>query len=147
MFSLNSPEWPYILIGCIAGIVNGGTNPLFAIILSNVLDVFSKCSIDEQREGIIFYSLSFVGIGVVAFLSNWTYSIMFATSGENMTKRIRSKCFKAMLSQDLAWFDKDENNVGTLTTRLATEAAYVQGVCITKYLRKMFKKVDDINLL
>ncbi len=32
-----------------------------------------------------------------------------------------------MLSQEIGWFDKPENNVGTLTTRLATEAAAVQG--------------------
>merc|ERR1719223_36707 len=44
-----------------------------------------------------------------------------------MTKRIRSKCFKAVLSQDLAYFDNPDNNVGALTTRLSTEAAAVQG--------------------
>lgn len=52
---------------------------------------------------------------------------MFSISGENMTKRIRSECFKSMLKQDLEWFDKEENNVGQLTTRLAVEAAAVQG--------------------
>lgn len=52
---------------------------------------------------------------------------MFALSGENMTKRLRSDCFKAMLKQDLEWFDKPNNNVGSLTTRLAVETAAVQG--------------------
>jgi len=52
---------------------------------------------------------------------------MFGFSGENMTKRLRSHAFKAMLTQDLSWFDKRENNVGSLTTRLAVEAAAVQG--------------------
>jgi ABC-type multidrug transport system fused ATPase/permease subunit len=52
---------------------------------------------------------------------------MFGLSGENLTKRLRSKGFKAMLSQDVAWFDDKDNNVGTLTTRLAVEAAAVQG--------------------
>lgn len=53
---------------------------------------------------------------------------MFGLSGENLTKRIRSKAFKAILSQEIGYFDKEENNVGTLTTRLAVEAAAVQGV-------------------
>lgn len=44
-----------------------------------------------------------------------------------MTKRIRSQAFKSILSQDVGWFDQPENNVGTLTTRLAVEAAAVQG--------------------
>jgi ATP-binding cassette subfamily B (MDR/TAP) protein 1 len=52
---------------------------------------------------------------------------MFGLSGENLTKRLRSKGFKAMLSQDIAWFDDPSNNVGALCTRLSVEAAAVQG--------------------
>jgi ABC-type multidrug transport system fused ATPase/permease subunit len=52
---------------------------------------------------------------------------MFGLSGENLTKRIRSQAFKAMLSQEVGWFDHPDNSVGTLTTRLAVEAAAVQG--------------------
>jgi ABC-type multidrug transport system fused ATPase/permease subunit len=52
---------------------------------------------------------------------------MFGLSGENLTKRIRSGAFKSMLSQEIGWYDRPENNVGTLTTRLAVEAAAVQG--------------------
>lgn len=53
---------------------------------------------------------------------------MFAISGENLTKRMRTRAFKSMLSQDIGWFDAKENNVGTLTTKLAVEASAVQGV-------------------
>jgi ABC-type multidrug transport system fused ATPase/permease subunit len=52
---------------------------------------------------------------------------MFGLSGENLTKRIRTQAFKAVLSQEIGWFDHPDNNVGTLTTRLAVEAAAVQG--------------------
>ena len=53
---------------------------------------------------------------------------MFGISGENLTKRLRSKTFKAMLSQDIGFFDKQENNVGILCAKLATEASTVQSV-------------------
>jgi hypothetical protein len=76
---------------------------------------------------------------------------MFGLSGENLTKRLRSKGFKTMLSQEIGWlktsffktkkkllikrplfkkkrFDSPDNNVGKMCTRLATEAAAVQGV-------------------
>lgn len=53
---------------------------------------------------------------------------MFGISGENLTKRLRSKGFKSMLSQEVGWFDDKKNNVGTLCTRLSTEAAAIQGV-------------------
>lgn len=53
---------------------------------------------------------------------------MFGISGENLTKRLRSRGFKTMLSQEIGWFDDPKNSVGTLCTKLAVEAAAVQGV-------------------
>lgn len=52
---------------------------------------------------------------------------MLGISGENLTKRLRSNVFKSMLSQEVSWFDQPNNSVGTLCTRLSTEAAAVKG--------------------
>ena len=46
---------------------------------------------------------------------------MFAVAGEELTKRVRSKAFKSMLSQEIGWFDDSKNGVGVLTTKLAVE--------------------------
>ena len=53
---------------------------------------------------------------------------MFAVSGEYLTKRIRGLAFKAYLCQEVGYFDDHKNNVGAVTTRLATDASAVQGV-------------------
>ena len=37
--SLNAQEWPYIVIGCLAGAVQGIVMPVFAIIFSSILGV------------------------------------------------------------------------------------------------------------
>jgi len=55
---------------------------------------------------------------------------MFACSGEALTKRLRAKAFRAILRQEIAWFDDPDNNTGALCTRLSTEAAAIQGVSI-----------------
>lgn len=52
---------------------------------------------------------------------------MFGRSGEYLTLRLRSMSFKAMLRQDIAYFDDHDNNVGSLCTRLSTDASQVQG--------------------
>ncbi len=54
---------------------------------------------------------------------------LLAASGEALTLRLRSMAFKAYLRQEMAYFDDHKNNVGALTTRLATDASAVQGVC------------------
>ena len=45
-----------------------------------------------------------------------------------MTERIRSRLFKAMLRQEMGWFDEEKHSTGALTTRLSEDAAQVQGV-------------------
>ena len=49
-------------------------------------------------------------------------------SGENLTSRLRSLSFRAMLRQEMGWFDEERNSTGALTTRLANDAGQVQGV-------------------
>lgn len=75
---------------------------------------------------------------------------MFGISGENLTRRLRSETFKKMLSQEIGWFDKQENNVGVLCTKLAVEASAVQGVrlfiFITHFIYCFFFKLRYFNL-
>lgn len=40
---------------------------------------------------------------------------------------MRSKAFRSLLCQEIAYFDNPKNNTGALCTRLATEASAVQG--------------------
>lgn len=39
LLKMNSPEWPYILFGCLAAIVVGGTMPAFAILFGEFYGV------------------------------------------------------------------------------------------------------------
>ena len=52
----------------------------------------------------------------------------FSISGETLTARLRSLSFKAMLRQEIGWFDEECNSSGALTTRLADDASKVQGI-------------------
>uniref|UniRef100_A0AAR2IQS5 ABC-type xenobiotic transporter n=1 Tax=Pygocentrus nattereri TaxID=42514 RepID=A0AAR2IQS5_PYGNA len=51
----------------------------------------------------------------------------FGKAGEILTMKLRYRAFKAMMRQDLGWYDDPKNSVGALTTRLATDTAQVQG--------------------
>lgn len=42
----------------------------------------------------------------------------------------RVAAFRAMLKQEIGWFDDAVNGVGALCARLASDAAAVQGVCV-----------------
>ena len=61
-------------------------------------------------------------------LQNFSLSM----AGERLTKRLRYLSFKAMLRQEMAWFDRKANSTGALLTRLASDTAAVKGVSIFK---------------
>ena len=62
-------------------------------------------------------------------------------AGERLTKRLRLASFKAMLQQDIGWFDLKSNSTGVLSTRLASDAADVKGVSgWTWFVTALFKQ-------
>ncbi|XP_074509789.1 ATP-dependent translocase ABCB1 isoform X5 [Sebastes fasciatus] len=124
---LNLPEWPYILVGTICAIINGLVKPIFAIILSMIVNVFANPDPTFVRQKSSFFSLMFVVTGAVNFVTTFLQGFCFGKSGEILTLKLRLGAFKAMLRQDLGWFDDPKNSVGALTTRLAADAAQVQG--------------------
>ncbi|CAF0950412.1 unnamed protein product [Brachionus calyciflorus] len=127
VFALNKPEWFFILVGCLASLISGAVQPAFSIVFSKAIAVFSECDAKKQENSIILYSILFIVFGVVTFFSNLLQNSMFGISGENLTKRLRSKGFQSMLRQEIGWFDSPDNAVGKLCTKLAVEAAAVQG--------------------
>uniref|UniRef100_A0A8C2Z594 ATP binding cassette subfamily B member 1 n=1 Tax=Cyclopterus lumpus TaxID=8103 RepID=A0A8C2Z594_CYCLU len=113
LMHLNRNEWPYILVGTICAIFNGAMQPLFAVIFSKIITVR--------------YSLYLCNTNVILKLHD---GFCFGKSGEMLTLKLRRDAFKSMMRQDLSWYDNHKNSVGALTTRLATDAAQVQGVSL-----------------
>ena len=54
--------------------------------------------------------------------------ITLGIASERLTLRLRWDTFKALLRQDVAWFDEPENSTGILTTCLAVDTTHVKGV-------------------
>lgn len=92
----------------------------------------------------MMYSLILVGLGVLSCLCMFMQGYFFAVSGENLTVRVRDLTFRAMIRQEIAWFDDNDNNTGALTTRLATDASQVQGATGIK-LGMMIQNVANMG--
>lgn len=62
-----------------------------------------------------------------------------------MTARIRSLMFGQMLRQEIGFFDRKDNGVGALCTRLSGDVSSIQGVSRTIKFIKRKKKVIGGN--
>lgn len=74
------------------------------------------------------WCLYFVAIGVAAFFGYFFQLAGLGIGGERLTLKLRRDSFRALLRQEMGFFDEKKNSVGALTTRLATEASMVKGI-------------------
>uniref|UniRef100_A0A3Q2ZQR8 Bile salt export pump n=2 Tax=Kryptolebias marmoratus TaxID=37003 RepID=A0A3Q2ZQR8_KRYMA len=123
----NLPEWPYMLVGSVGAAINGGVNPVYALLFSQILATFAITDAPTQRKEIDGICVFFVMVGIISFFTQMIQGYAFAKSGELLTRRLRRIGFQAMLGQEIGWFDDHRNSPGALTTRLATDASQVQG--------------------
>lgn len=83
---------------------------------------------DYVRSETNKFCLYFVIAGIAAGLATFLQIFMFGIAGESLTMRLRGDSFRAMLRQEMGWYDRKDNGVGALCARLSGEAAHVQGV-------------------
>ncbi|KAM4688621.1 ATP-binding cassette sub-family B member 5-like [Discoglossus pictus] len=126
LLKLNKSEWPYILLGTLAATVNGGVHPTFCIFFAKIISIFSSDDAEKIRHEADMCSIIFLVTGVISMVTYFLQGFMFGRSGEVLTMRLRHMAFKAMLRQEISWFDDKKNSTGALTTRLATDASQVQ---------------------
>ncbi|KAM4688619.1 ATP-binding cassette sub-family B member 5-like [Discoglossus pictus] len=126
LLKLNKSEWPYILFGTLAAAVNGSMQPTFCIFFAKFIVIFATNDSLKIRHEVNIYSIIISSLSVVAFVTYFLQGFFFGKSGEELTMRLRQMSFKAMLHQEIAWFDDKKHNTGALTTRLATDTSEVQ---------------------
>ncbi|XP_051818316.1 ATP-dependent translocase ABCB1 [Antechinus flavipes] len=133
ILKMNKTEWPYFVVGTFCAIINGGLQPAFSVIFSRIIGIFTAFHEPEKRKrDSEMFSLLFLILGVISFITFFLQGFTFGKAGEILTKRLRYKAFKSMLRQDVSWFDDPKNSTGALTTRLATDASQVKGATGTR---------------
>ncbi|CAM9220541.1 unnamed protein product [Bubo scandiacus] len=127
ILALNKPEWLYVLLGVIAAAVSGGVHPAFAVLFGKIIGAFQETDKEKRNKNTLVLSLMFLLLGVITLATYIIQGFMFGKSGEILTMRLRSLSFRALLQQEVGWYDDQKNAVGVLLTRLATDASQVKG--------------------
>ena len=123
LLKLNSPEKFYLLIGSICSFLFGGVEPAVGLIYSTVYGLLANPNVEDQSTRTRYLSLTILGIYAVAGILQFLSTVTFAKSGEALLLRMRLSTFKAMLRQEMGWFDDEKNTVGSLITRLSSDTA------------------------
>ncbi|XP_022767288.1 ABC transporter B family member 1 [Durio zibethinus] len=123
---MNSPEWVYALVGSIGSVVCGSLSAFFAYVLSAVLSVYYNPDHAYMSREIGKYCYLLIGLSSAALLFNTLQHFFWDIVGENLTKRVREKMLAAVLKNEIAWFDQEENESARIAARLALDANNVR---------------------
>ncbi|KAK1563222.1 hypothetical protein Q3G72_024262 [Acer saccharum] len=123
---MNSPEWVYALVGSIGSVVCGSLSAFFAYVLSAVLSIYYNPDHAHMSREIEKYCYLLIGLSSAALLFNTLQHFFWDIVGENLTKRVREKMLTAVLKNEMAWFDQEENESARISARLALDANNVR---------------------
>ncbi|KAF9663718.1 hypothetical protein SADUNF_Sadunf17G0081200 [Salix dunnii] len=126
LLKLNAPEWPYSIMGAIGSVLSGFIGPTFAIVMSNMIEVFyyrNPASMERKTKEYVFI---YIGAGIYAVVAYLIQHYFFSIMGENLTTRVRRMMLAAILKNEVGWFDEEEHNSSLVAARLATDAADVK---------------------
>ncbi|KAJ0980024.1 hypothetical protein J5N97_015498 [Dioscorea zingiberensis] len=124
---LNKPEIPVLILGAFASFINGLVFPIFALLLSSVINTFYQPP-DKLKKDSKFWSLMYLVFGVVSFVALPASTYFFGIAGAKLIRRVRLMTFEKIVNMEIEWFDDPENSSGAIGARLAADAATVRGL-------------------
>ncbi|KAI6129641.1 ste6-like protein, partial [Pisolithus croceorrhizus] len=116
--SLNPDGCRFYVIGAIAAMTTGMVFPVFAIIYGKTLSGFSQTDPSVRRHDGNTNALLFFIVAIVSSVAIAIQNYAFASAAANLTTKLRTLSFRAILRQDIQFFDSAENSTGALTSRV-----------------------------
>ncbi|CAK9201386.1 unnamed protein product [Sphagnum troendelagicum] len=128
LFSFADPlDYLLMILGTIGSIGNGMTLPIMTLILGGLINAFGDNQNDNQQviHAVSKMSLKYVYLGIGAAVASYAEVTFWVITGERQAARIRSKYLKAILRQDVTFFDK-ETSTGEVVGRMAGDTVLIQ---------------------
>ncbi|CAF4018617.1 unnamed protein product, partial [Adineta steineri] len=132
LMKMNSPEWVFILIGCLACLLGGLRGPVFSILFAKIINEFNDCKYTDVRRQVLITCCLFLLTGAVFMILHFFQFVTFGIAGAKLVSRLRSKAFGCFLRQEVAYFDRPENSSGAICTHLSSNAAAIQDMAGTR---------------
>jgi ATP-binding cassette subfamily B (MDR/TAP) protein 1 len=115
----------WLLVACIGAICYGGVMPALGYMLAYAQSMFFLTDTDELMRRAILFSEIYIMLAGVSIVAATCQFWGVAQVAERVSISLRSQMFEALMRRDISFFDKEENSIGTLTTRLSDDSRIV----------------------
>ncbi|CAM6089679.1 unnamed protein product [Calypogeia fissa] len=119
---LSGPEWLSIFLGSIAAVVTGCLNPLLILYLTDAIELFYSPHDQQEKTGhkVNLWCTVIAGLGLVNISCSIIQHFFYSKAGENTSNFLCEKVFKAVLRNEVGWFDSDDHSSSVLTSTVAS---------------------------
>ena len=118
----------FLVIAAICAVGGGAALPLMTVIFGNLSGSFSGYflgTLTNSFSSILNkYVLYFVYLAIAEFVLIYVSTVLFIYVGEHITAKVRDRYLKAILRQNIGFFDK--LGAGEVTTRITADTNLVQ---------------------
>ena len=143
--ALARPEAAALTVGTVALIFSSGANLAAPWVVGQLVDGVTG---EGGRQILNQMTLVLMGIFVVAGAATALRSYLFTVAGERVVARLRTDLYRAVISQEVGFFD--QRRTGELTNRLASDTTVLQNtvtVNVSMLLRLGLQTLGAIGLL
>jgi ATP-binding cassette subfamily B (MDR/TAP) protein 1 len=117
--------WYLYAITALVSIFGGGTLAVQAVLFSRTFNVFQITGSEAISEG-NFWALMFLVVAIANWFLYFSLGCVCSIISQKVTRRYRQELFENTAKQPIAFFDKEANATGALTSRLARCATDLQ---------------------
>ncbi|KAL0955118.1 hypothetical protein HGRIS_004034 [Hohenbuehelia grisea] len=128
MARLAREQWLQYAIGIIACIVNGAVHPAVGVIYAKGVEGFSSEDPHQRRFLGDRNALWFFILAIIAAIATGLQIYLLGSAAAVLTEKLRTGSFKAVLRQDIEYFDEDDHSTGSLTSRLSSNPQKFNGL-------------------
>ncbi|KAL8158950.1 hypothetical protein V2J09_000487 [Rumex salicifolius] len=115
-----------MITGSIGAVANGACMPLMTVIFGELIDAFGQNQNSKHVVHVVaMVSLKFVYLAIGVAAAATLQVMCWMVTGERQSGRIRNLYLKAILRQDVAFFDK-ETTTGEVVGRMSGDTVLIQ---------------------
>ncbi|KAF9689820.1 hypothetical protein SADUNF_Sadunf01G0132300 [Salix dunnii] len=131
LFSLfkYSTKWDMVLVflGCLGALINGGSLPWYSYFFGDFVNKIAKDSDDKMMNEVARICLLMTGLAALVVVGAYLEITCWRLVGERSAHRIRNLYLRAVLRQDITFFDT-KTRTSDIMHGISSDAAQIQEV-------------------
>lgn len=114
-------------IGLVGACAHGASVPIWFIFFGNLINCLGLGYLDPPAVSgqVAHYALEFIYLAAVVLFSSWTEVACWMYTGERQATRMRLAYMRAMMNQDVSFFDTDATS-GEVVSAITNDVIIVQ---------------------